>query len=69
MTSTDEQLEMWDNGQTYECFHNLDIRVTKAEIRGLHHSAHLLNLNKKKMLKVSCCQSSRILQAQKTTLI
>ena len=35
------ELETWDNGHTYECFHNLDIEVINAEIRALHFSAHL----------------------------
>ena len=35
------ELETYDNGHTYECFHNLDIEVVNAETKALHHSAHL----------------------------
>ena len=31
-------LEQWDNGNT---FHNLDTDVLNAEIKALHHGAHL----------------------------
>ena len=41
MIYTCEELEMWNNGHTYECFHNLDIEVINAETKSLHHSAHL----------------------------
>ena len=30
-----EELETWDQGHTYECFHNLDIEVINAEIKAL----------------------------------
>ena len=36
-----EELESWDQGHTYECFHNLDIEVINAEIKAFHYSAHL----------------------------
>ena len=35
------ELETFENGHTYECFHNLDIEVINAEIKALHFSAHL----------------------------
>ena len=42
------ELETWNHGHTYECFHNLDIEVINAEIKAinyetkaLHFSAHL----------------------------
>ena len=35
------ELETWDHGHTYECFHNLDIEVINAEIKALHFCAHL----------------------------
>ena len=35
------ELETWDQGHTYECFHNLDIEVINAEIKALHFSAQL----------------------------
>ena len=41
MPKTFAELEMWDNGHTYECFHNLEIEVINAETRALHYSAHL----------------------------
>ena len=39
--NTYAELETYDYGHTFECFHNLDIEVINAEIRALHYSAHL----------------------------
>ena len=49
------ELETWDRGHTYACFHNLDIEVINAEIKALHFSAHLLYEKQKSRPK--CCLS------------
>ena len=59
------ELETWDNGHTYECFHNLDIEVINAEIRTLQ-SVHMFSTKKLKS-RPKCCQSFKILPLQKIT--
>ena len=55
------ELETFENGHTYECFHNLDIEVINinAEIKALHYSAHLFL--KKLKSKQNCFLSFRTL--------
>ena len=50
-----EELETWDQGYTYKCFHNLDIEVINAEIKALDYSMHLFYVKtevKTKMLSI-----------------
>ena len=51
MPKTFEELELWNNGHTDKCFHNLDIEVINAETKALHHSAHLFFYEKPDVTK------------------
>ena len=43
MPKTFAELEMWDIGHMYECFHKLESEVINAETRALHYSAHIFH--------------------------
>ena len=64
-SKTFAELETWDHGHLYECFHNLDIEVINAEIKALHFSAHLFY--EKTEVKAKCFPLCKILPLQRIT--
>ena len=40
-----DELEKFDSGHTLECLHNLDVDITNAETKALHHSFWCLSMS------------------------